>query len=347
MSRAARIVAIAAVATVGLAGCASGGSTASSTSSNGATTAATLALNFSPSGIDLPVYDALAKGYYADEGLNMSILVTKSGQDAINAVNSGQAEFGTANLPYLALSESQNIKTLSVGNRFGTHTFGLFIAKDGGSTNLTDLEGKTVLAASSGIIDETKGVLEKNGVDTSKINFATIAASSLLTAYAGGQGDALATSIPFGAPAVQPTRPSYEVNFSDYGATIPDYTYFVRPDTATSSPAQITAFLKATYKGLQDSLNDPSAAVTSMAAQVPGLNTDTALAQWKAIVPFICTVGAAPGSSVAEMPEAAWASAGGIMSSLGITPTTVDTSSMMTNQFTTGVTDITCPIAAQ
>ncbi|CAN5353362.1 ABC transporter substrate-binding protein [soil metagenome] len=341
-SRTARLLAIAVAVSLGVAGCASGGQPQSS----GGTAAATLALNFTPSGIDLPVYDALAKGYFKDEGLDLNVLITKSGQDAINAVNSGQAEFGTANLPYLALSASQGVKTLSVGNRIGTHTFGLFIPKDGGSTDLKSLEGKTILAASAGIIGETKGLLEKNGVDTSKVQFATIAASSLLASYTGGQGDALATSVPFGSPAVQPTRPSYEISYSDLGATIPDYTYFVRPDTATANPEQIKAFLRATYKGLQDALNDPNAAVAGMAQLVPGLNSDTTLAQWKATVPFLCTVGAKPGSWVAELGQDAWAHAGQIMANLGITPTAVDTSSLMTNEFTGDVTAITCPIPA-
>ena len=251
-SRTARVIAIATVVTLGLAGCGSSGDDAGTEPT---TMSATLALNFTPSGFDLPVYAALANGRYEAEGLDLEILITKSGQDAINAVAASQAEFGTAALPYLALSESQGVETLSVGNRIGTHTFGLFIPKEGGSTDLKNLEGKTVLAASAGIIDETRALLEENGVDTSRVEFATIAASSLLTSYAGGQGDALATSVPFGGPAVQTARPSYEIPFSSLGAEIPDYTYFVRPGMEESDPELIEAFLRATYLGLQDALD--------------------------------------------------------------------------------------------
>ena len=343
MSRTGRVFAFAAAVATGVTGCGSSdaGSAGSATK---AVTKTTFALNFSPSGFDLPVYTALAKGYYQAEGLDLEVLVTKSGQDAINAVISKRAQIGTANVPYLALSQSQGVKTLSVGNRIGTHTFGLFIPKDGGSTDLKGLEGKTILAASAGIIDETKGVLKAKGVDTSKVQFATIAASSLLTAYAGGQGDALATSVPFGSPAVQPTRPSHEIKFSDLGADIPDYTYFIRPGAETTDADTIRAFLRATYHGLKDALADPQAAVDGMAKQVQGLKPETTLAQWKATVPFLCSAGAADGSSIAKLNEDAWASAGQTMADLSITPGVVDTKSMITNQFTGDVTDVTCPI---
>jgi NitT/TauT family transport system substrate-binding protein len=340
MPKTARFVAFAAAAILGLAACGS----SNSVSGKPDTTKTTLALNFSPSGLDLPVYAALEKGYYEDEGLDLDLLITKSSQDAINAVTSKRADIGTATLPYLALSESQGVNTLSVGNRIGTHAFGLFVPKDGGSTDLTDLENKTILAASAGVIEETKGLLVDNGVDVSKVNFATIAPSSLLTSYSGGQGDALVTSLPFGGPAVQPSRPSHEISFSDLGAKIPDYTYFVLPGTEKTNAGTIKAFLRATYRGLQDALDDPDAAVAGMAKQVQGLNPDTTVAQWKATLPFLCTVGVSKGSSVGKLDEETWASAGQIMKDLGITPTLVDTGSMITNEFTGDITEITCPI---
>ena len=334
-------VAVASAVVFGLAACSSSGS-----SSDGDSTAkATLALNFSPSGLDLPVYTALAKGYYKDAGIDLSVLITKSGQDAINAVQSGRAQIGTANLPYLAISEAQGVNTLSVGNRIGTHTFGLFIPKKNGSDNLKSLVGKTVLAASSGIIEETKGILQANGVDPDKVKFATISAPSLLSTYAGGQGDAMATSVPFGGPAVQGTRPSYELNYSSFGATIPDYTYFVRPGAEKTNAKMIEAFLKATYRGLGDDLKDPTSAANEMAKQVQGLNAKTILAQWRATVPFLCSPGATQGSSVAQLNEANWTNAGQTMAKLGITTKVVDTKSMVTNQFTSNVTTVTCPAA--
>src|SRR5215204_5034111 len=63
-------------------------------------------LDFISLGRHAPWYVALAKGYYKEEGLNVTILPSKGTADAIRSVVTGVAEIGFIDVPSLVASGS-------------------------------------------------------------------------------------------------------------------------------------------------------------------------------------------------------------------------------------------------
>lgn len=73
-------------------------------------------LDFISLGRHAPWYVALGKGYYKEEGLNVSILPSKGTADAIRSVATGTTEFGFIDIPSLvaAGSNASNVKIVAV-----------------------------------------------------------------------------------------------------------------------------------------------------------------------------------------------------------------------------------------
>ncbi|XRC93053.1 ABC transporter substrate-binding protein [Ottowia sp. VDI28] len=71
------------------------------------------ALDFIPLGRHAPWYVALAKGYFKEEKLNVSILPTKGTADAVRYIESGLSEFGFIDIPSLVASGSGGLRCAS------------------------------------------------------------------------------------------------------------------------------------------------------------------------------------------------------------------------------------------
>ena len=71
-------------------------------------------------------------------------------------------------------------------------------------------------------------------------------ANAKMSSYASGKGDAVVTTIPFGAPLVNPHRKSSAIEFSDYGFVLPGYGMYVHEDTLKAKRDTIQKVVDAT-----------------------------------------------------------------------------------------------------
>src|SRR5260370_25306859 len=71
------------------------------------------ALDFISLGRHAPWYVALGKGFYKEEGLNVSILPSKGTADAIRSVATGTTEFGFIDIPSL-VAAGNNASTVKI-----------------------------------------------------------------------------------------------------------------------------------------------------------------------------------------------------------------------------------------
>ncbi|WP_442213386.1 ABC transporter substrate-binding protein [Specibacter sp. RAF43] len=337
MRTAATLGALALMGTV-LQGC---GQTAKT--SNVEPVALTVANNFAPTGVVLPLYAADVLGYFKDEGLDVKIDALKSSQDALNAVDAGRADVAVTSAILSIANQQKNLKTVAIGNSIGRHSYGFMVDKKLGVRSLKDLEGKTVLATAGFIVDEAKAVLKEQGVDPQKITFATVSPAAILNTFVGGQGDAWLTSVPLGEAAVAKDRPSNQFLLSDYGVSIPDYTYAVAPGKVNSDKAKFKAFLTAVYRGQEAAIKDPDGVAKKVAEKVPGLKAETVAAQWKSTMPFLCSANASAGSSQAFQVAGDWNLASKLLADIGFTKGKVDVEKMYTNDFA-GTAVASCPI---
>src|SRR5215207_6853934 len=113
----------------------------------------TFTLDFIPLGRHAPWYVALAKGYYKDEGLNVSIAPGKGTADAIRALESGTAHIGFIDIPSLVAAGHDGTFIRMVAVNYQRPPYSVFSLNPGANiTRPQDMSGKEFSAGNASLI---------------------------------------------------------------------------------------------------------------------------------------------------------------------------------------------------
>jgi NitT/TauT family transport system substrate-binding protein len=164
------LAALLAVATFGLAACGGGNDNA-----GGTTTAATAAkdkvalqLKWVTQAQFAGYYAAKEKGYYDDEGLDVTIKVGGPDITPEQVVASGQAQFGIDWLPSLLATRDKGGDLVNIAQVFGKSGMLELTHKDSGITSVAQMKGKKVGVWCCGNENELYAALTKNNIDLKK-----------------------------------------------------------------------------------------------------------------------------------------------------------------------------------
>src|SRR5260370_18563235 len=103
----------------------------------------TLILDFVPTGEYIPDHNALEKGYYGDEGLDVKILRGQGSGDTVKRIAAGQGEVGIADISALIAARANTdvaVKAIALWYRRPPH--GIFVRGDSPIKSSKELEGK-------------------------------------------------------------------------------------------------------------------------------------------------------------------------------------------------------------
>src|SRR5438034_4066182 len=93
-------------------------------------------LDFISLGRHAPWYVALGKGYFKDEGLNVTIMPSKGTADAIRTVATGGAEIGFIDIPCLVASGSAGASVKIVAANYQKPPYCIFTLNPGANVTL-------------------------------------------------------------------------------------------------------------------------------------------------------------------------------------------------------------------
>lgn len=255
-------------------------------------TPVTFRLNFPASGFVAPFYLAASEGYYEEEGLDVEVLPGKTTQLTINDVNAGGVDIGLAGSPNVMLSVGKGLEVISVASYVGEGSFGVFAPSDSDIGSVEDLAGKSMLVTSG---SPQTAILpawfEANDVDPGSVELISLSPDAFVNAYAGGQGDSMSTSIPFGRPLVEENRPSRSFLWSETGLPLPDYSIIVKPEFLEENREVVRGFVRATLRAAEEAARDPEAAVEPLVEANPALQADTSVTSLTNFLPFFCSPG--------------------------------------------------------
>ena len=276
---------------VGVAACGSDDDSSDSGSS-GDTTAevqdATLVLDFIPGAVHAGIYEAVQKGYYEENGINLKIIEPTSTADTLKLIDAGKAEFGIADGIDLATQivdgrEAQGI--MAIAQR---PPGGLITLEEDGITDPKQLEGETV--GVTGVPSDTailNTVMEDAGGSADEVNVVTIGFNGVQS-LESGKVKAFTGFIP--ADGVQVEADGYPTkNFplDEYGGpSYPGLVVFSTESKIGEDPDLMQGFVDATVKGYQDALEDPAAAIDSLISQTQGIDKDLATESFDAWIPL-------------------------------------------------------------
>src|SRR5688572_16449825 len=229
------------------------------------------ALDWRFEGPAAPFFVAIDKGYYKAEGLNVSIDPGAGSVEGINRVASGAYEIGFADINSLIKyrDNPRNLPVKAVMMVYDTPAFSIVTLKKTGIKSPKDLEGKVLGApAGDGAYAQWPIFVRENKIDASKVKIENIGFPVREPMLAQGKVDAItgfwfssfmnlkANGVPHDDIVVLMMR--------DYGVDLYGNAIIVNPEFAKQNPKAVAGFLRATVKGIQDTIKDPNAAIKSL-----------------------------------------------------------------------------------
>lgn len=203
-----------------------------------------LRLAWTPSAQQTGVFLALKRGYFKEAGLDLQVDDGTGSGVAVQLVGAGQYDIGEAASSSVVLGRDKGLKIRSIYTIFRGTDSGLLVPKGSGTT-AKDLEGKKVLYTAASVEGPVMApFLKAGGADPAKVELVNVDFSSKVPAYIAGQGDAVATTVPFALPFVNRKRQSDFIMFSKYGFVLPGAGFFATEKTLQEKHDQIKSFVR-------------------------------------------------------------------------------------------------------
>jgi NitT/TauT family transport system substrate-binding protein len=235
-------------------------------------------LDFISLGRHAPWYVALGKGYFKEEGLNVSIMPSKGTADAIRAVVSGIADIGFIDIPSLVASGSAGGAIKIVAVNYQKPPYCVFTLDPGANVTepkqLANLEFGS--STSSFLPRIVQAFMEMNGVDSKTrkvVNIDGAARVPMLAARKIPSIDQFIMSEPAIRRAVTDAKPKC-LFLGDFGLDIYSNSIGTTEEYLTKNPDVVKKFVRAALRGWQYALAHPQEAAQIELQYVKALNPD-------------------------------------------------------------------------
>lgn len=232
------------------------------------------ALDWRFEGPAAPYLVAIEKGFYKAEGLDVTIDAGNGSVEAINRIasNTYDIAFGDINSLIKFRDNPENAKIKAVAMIYNTPAFSIVALKKSGISKPKDLEGKTLGApAPDGAYAQWPIFTKVNGIDASKVKIENVGFPVREPMLAQGKVDAItgfsfssfmnlkANNVPAGDIVVMLMR--------DFGLELYGNAIMVSPKFAAENPKAVAGFVRATLKGIQETIKSPETAVKTVIAK--------------------------------------------------------------------------------
>ena len=203
-----------------------------------------------------PMYAAINQGYFAEEGLDVELLLTPGADKVTAAVLSGDVEIGFS-------GSEATIYVYNGEEKDYLQTFAQLTQKDGSflvsrekidNFTLDDLRGKTVVGGRAGGMPEMtfEWALRQKGIDPKKdLTIDTsVAFAAMSGAFIGGNGDFVTLFEPNALQIEQQGLGYVVASIGKLGGIVPYTSYSARKSYIENHPDIIEKFTNAIQKGL-------------------------------------------------------------------------------------------------
>ncbi len=253
----------------------------------------TFQLDWLPNGDKAFAYVALKQGFYAAEGLEVSIIPGRGSSDAITKVATGAADVSNGGLASLMIAAAElQIPVKAVMSIYSMQPDSVFTLSGSGINELKDLVGKTVAMptfSSSNVLWPV--ILQTNGIDPSKVKTVKVDPSAQAPLLAQGRVDASinwTTVVPqFEDALKQSNKKLTVIPWSKYGLDGYGMSLYASDKLIKERPQVLARFLRATEKAIRFSVANPEQAAADLKAAVPETDAVVAAAMFRASIPLI------------------------------------------------------------
>lgn len=237
----------------------------------------TLCLDYTPNTNHTGMYVAQAKGFFADEGIELEIV--QPAENSCEAmVGSGQAQLGVSYQDYLAsaLSQENPFPLTAIAAILQHNTSGIMSRAADGITSAKGMENHTYATWNIPVEQATiKQVVTSDGGDFSKVNMVPYEVDDEV---AGLKANMFDTVWVYEGWAYQNAQiQNYDVNYFSFVSMDSVFDYYTPIFVANNNfmkdyAPQVKAFLRAVKKGYEFAISNPDDAASILLKAVPELD---------------------------------------------------------------------------
>jgi NitT/TauT family transport system substrate-binding protein len=246
------------------------------------------ALDWRFEGPAAPYFVAIDKGYYKAEGLDVTVDPGSGSVEGINRVASGAYEVGFADINSLIKyrDEPRNNPVQAVMMVYDAPAFAIITLKKSGIAKPKDLEGKILGApAPDGAYAQWPIFVRENKIDAGKVKIENVGFPVREPMLAQGKVDAItgfwfSSFMNLRAQNV-PADQIVVLMMSDYGLALYGNAIIANPDFMRFQPKALAGFVRATIKGIQETVRNPDGAIDSVMKRNPIAKRDVELERLK------------------------------------------------------------------
>lgn len=257
-------------------------------------------LDWYPNALHAFLYEAIEKGYYAEEGLQVNIRFPSNANDAISMVAAGKADIGLYyQQDVIQARANQNVPVKSIGAVVQAPLNIILALEEKNIHSPADLVGKTIGYAGTELSEALiRSIMEYAGADYSDVTMIDVGFDLMSSMTTGNVDATIGCLVNHEVPQME--EEGFAVSWfdlDDYG--VPTYYegVFLANDEAIENDSEtLKAFLRASAKGFADMQADPEEALrilldnqnaenfplsetverSSMATLLPLMETETA-----------------------------------------------------------------------
>lgn len=251
-------------------------------------TAASLRLKWLPQAQFIGYYVAKEKGWYEEEGIDLTINPGGPNIIAENMVGSGADTFGHGGgAASLLRARAKGLPILGIGMMFQETPYRLVALEESGIKKFSDLKGKTVSTWFSGPQFIVQGMLKRNGIPLDEVKVEAQANS--MVPFLEGKVDVATVTVYNEALVLKRkgVEPATVFNPSELGVNLPNESLIVGEQVVKDNPKLIEGFLNASLRGWSYALTNPDEAVDILLSVVPTADRTEQKEQLEQLGPLI------------------------------------------------------------
>ena len=238
-------------------------------------------LDWIPGSVHGPFFIALYRGYYKDEGLDVTIVPGKGSAEVVRQLASGTYDMGYPDINVLiefnARNPAQHFPEVMIG--YEQAPASIFVLRKSGITSPQQLAGKTLGAAANDSTFKLFPIFAKfAGFDANAVTVKTIDPALREGLLVNGEVDAIAAQmfnaiLSLKAKGIKEDQVGYFL-YKDYGLDLYSNGLAASRAFLTEHGDAVRGFVRATIKGVRDMAEQPELAVAMAGRFEPLLKSD-------------------------------------------------------------------------
>jgi NitT/TauT family transport system substrate-binding protein len=261
---------------------------------------------------------AAQRGYYAEEGLDLTVRPGRGSGNTVQVVASGGDLFGFADAGTMAIAASKGAPVIMIANVTQRGPIGV-ITLGSKLSSPKELEGKIVgLVPGEAPQVAMLAVMKQHGIPDTAIRTVAVEAAVKVAALLTKKVDVI-PGFSFGDYLrAQSQNPDVQIAlFSDWGVNLLGNGYLVARSTLEQQPKLVHGFLRATLRGWTDAIADPQAGIDALMMAFPESNRQFITAGLPMVIDHMHS-NATQGRPLGWMAEEDWKTTLEVMKSAGL-----------------------------